>query len=105
MPNMSKWPSRNLSYLLRYSLIKPTAIPYYRRVMSEQFLTAPELEQRNWQRTRDLLAYAWKHVPFYRSRWQSLGLHPEDIQRPEHFSQIPVLTREDLQESGSELIS
>ena len=41
---------------------------------------------------------AYKHVPFYRQRFDELGLKPEDFRCAEDLNKFPLLTRKDLRE-------
>ena len=58
-----------------------------------------------WRALRRLLEHAYEHVPFYRNRFDDAGLHPDRIRTPEEFRSIPLLTREDLQESREALVA
>jgi len=68
-------------------------------------LSRDELEALSWRRTVSLLKYAYERVPYYRDTFSRVGLNPGDIRRPEHFAQVPVLTREDVRANTERLIS
>ena len=92
-------------FLAKYSLVKNKSKQYYNELLKNQTLEKDELEQLNWIRTRELLTYAYEHVPFYRNKFVSIDLHPQDITKPIYFQQIPVVQRNDLQEHFSDFIS
>lgn len=92
-------------YLSKYSLFKPTTIPKYLQVMCDQYLAKESLELLNWKRTQKLLAYAYKKVPYYRKRFTAMGLHPDDIKKPEHYCHVPILTRDDLRRHFTDIVS
>jgi phenylacetate-CoA ligase len=96
---------KSLLFMTKYSLIKPTAYPYYRQVLRDQFLSRDELESLNWERTKSLLEYAFLKVPYYKARFNQIGLHPDDIRAPEDFKNVPLLTRDDLREHCDDLVS
>lgn len=96
---------RSNLYVWKYAMAKPGAQRYFAQRLREQYLTLTEIEDLNWRRTRALLAYAFEKVPFYRSRFSAIGLHPNDIQKPEHYAQVPVLTRDDIRHDLQNLIS
>ncbi|TKJ38113.1 MAG: hypothetical protein CEE38_04975 [Planctomycetes bacterium B3_Pla] len=92
-------------FLLKYSVVKRSAIPYFKEVLRNQYLSGDEIEALNWRRTRELLEYANQHVSFYRERFKAMGLNPSEIVRPEHYSQVPVLTRDDLRVHFDKMVS
>lgn len=92
-------------FLYKYSWARPDARRAWDEAMKNQNLPPDALEALSWKRTRDLLAYAYAHVPYYRDRFHSMGLNPADITEPAHFSQVPVLTREDVRANAPRLIS
>ena len=92
-------------FLFKYSLVKRNAIPYFREVLRNQYLSRDELEYLNWNRTKALLQYAYEKVPYYKKRFDAMGLHPNDIVDPNDYCQVPVLTRKDLQEHFEDLVS
>ncbi len=92
-------------FFLKYSLIKRNAVRYFEQLVRNQHISKTQLEALNWDKTRSLLDYAYQHVPYYREKFSRIGLSPSDITRPEHYSQVPVLTRDDLRASFDELVS
>lgn len=96
---------KSVLFMAKYSLIKPNAYPYFRQTLHDQFLSRDEIESLNWKRTRELLDYAFSKVPYYKNRFNQIGLHPEDIRNPEDFKNVPLLTREDLREHVDEMVS
>jgi len=92
-------------FFLKHGLLKPGVKSYYRELLTNQDLDPEVLEQLSWKRTTQLLRHAYEHVPYYREKFKSLSLCPEDISEPKYFHQVPVLTRKDLQDHWKELIS
>ena len=62
---------------------------------------------RNYQfnSLKRLLDQAYRHVPFYKKRFDELGILPGDIQSFEDYAQIPALTREEVQSHTEDLLS
>ncbi len=54
---------------------------------------------------KKLIAYAYENTSFYKERFVNQGVHPEDIKNLDDFAQLNPVTREDIQNHGSELIS
>lgn len=61
-----------------------------------QYCSQEELEAFQWGRLKSLLDYAYRHVPFYRKRFDSAGVHPDDIRAREDLRRIPILTKEEV---------
>lgn len=92
-------------FLFKYSLFKRHTVCYFRELLRNQYLSRDELEYRSWNRTKALLQYAYEKVPYYKKRFDSIGLHPNDIAHPDDYCQVPVLRRKDLQEHFEDLVS
>lgn len=75
-----------------------------------------ELERNQWKSKEELsilqesklkmlLLHAYENVPFYRQRFDALGIGTAELYRPENFSQIPLLTKKDINENRDKMIS
>jgi phenylacetate-CoA ligase len=73
-------------------------------VDSEQW-SAAEIETYQNEKLRALIRYAYENVPYYRDRWKSLKLSPEDIRCREDLLKLPVLTKEDVRANFGRLVS
>jgi phenylacetate-CoA ligase len=67
----------------------------------------PEERLREYQieQLRRTVAYAYQHVPFYRKRFDCCGLKPEDIKTVQDFGWLPYLTKQEVRQAGTDLIS
>ena len=92
-------------FFWKYNLVKPGATAYFAQMKADQYRSPDEIEALNWERTRKLLAYAFEHVPYYRKRFQTEGLDPQDIRDPEDYEKVPLLTRTDLTGNFDDLLS
>jgi len=92
-------------YLLRYSAIKKGALRAYKNARANEVLEPEALNEHAWHKTRALLEHAYENVPWYTHRFKAIGLHPKDIVHPEHYRQVPILTRDDLAENFERFIS
>lgn len=75
------------------------------RFARAESLGRDELAHRQWEALEALLTHAYDSCPFYKSRFDSLGLRPQDIRTPQDFATIPPLTREDLRQNPEGLLS
>lgn len=92
-------------YKIKYELLKPGARAAYERALRAERLAPDEIAEENWALTRELVAYAYRHVPFYRKRFDQLGLLPGDLRESTDLRHVPVLTKQDLREHRKELVS
>lgn len=42
------------------------------------------------------MRYAYSHSPFYRTKWDSDGIHPEDIRSLKDFEAVPLVTKDEI---------
>ena len=83
-------------YLQRYALAKKGAVQAYKKGIKHQHLDESELKELSWQKTKKLLTHAYENVAWYHETFKKQGLHPNDIRRPEHYAQVPILKRQDI---------
>jgi phenylacetate-CoA ligase len=57
------------------------------------------------ERVRELIRYAYDHVPFHRDRLRERKLTPADIRRVDDLSKMPVLTKEEVRNNRDRLLS
>lgn len=74
--------------------------------MRERERWSPE-RLREWQgeRLRHVVRVAWEHTRFYRERMQARGVGPDDIRGLDDLPKLPLLTKQDVRERGSELMT
>ena len=76
-----------------------------RQIQENQWHPPEEIRRRQFLQLDRLLRHAAKTVPFYRQRLDELGLQDGKTLKPEDWQRVPLLTREDIQSAGSDLIS
>jgi phenylacetate-CoA ligase len=70
----------------------------YQALGLTQWLSPPELEQRQLAQARHLLSHCGRHVPYYAELLESHGIDPESIRSLDDFRRIPILSRRTFQE-------
>ncbi len=76
-----------------------------RMLEQSQWLSRAELDEYHLIKIQNLVAYAYKNVPFYRSLYQRAGCHPGDIKSLKDFQSFPCITRDDVITNRAELVS
>ncbi len=73
------------------------------RLMHEK--TVEELRLYQLERIRELILYAYEHVPYYRDEWKALGIKPHDIITLDDFEQLPILTKDKIRNNMENILS
>jgi phenylacetate-CoA ligase len=76
-----------------------------RELMDSEKWSAAEIEAYQNEKLRELIRSAFENVPYYRDRWKSLKLSPDDIRCREDLAKLPVLTKEDVRQNFERLVS
>jgi phenylacetate-CoA ligase len=92
-------------YLLKFGLFKPQTIQFYDRLERQQFYSSDELENLHWNKTKAIVSHAFKNVPYYRKKYTDVGFSPEDLKKNEDFSYLPLLTKDEVRENFTHMIS
>jgi phenylacetate-CoA ligase len=75
-----------------------------RLVESEKWSQA-EISAYQDERVRELIRYAYEHIPFHRDRMRERKLTPADIRQVADLSKMPVLTKEEVRNNRDRLLS
>ncbi len=71
----------------------------YRDLKRSQWLSVPAIRALQEERLRRIVNHAYRHVPFYRQRFDERGLKPADIQGLDDLHKLPFLTKDDVREN------
>lgn len=66
---------------------------YYEELKQSQWLQPTDVRKLQEAKLRAIVQHAYRHVPFYRERLDSLGIRPEEIQSVEDLHKLPVLDK------------
>jgi len=69
--------------------------------MKQQWLKTSELEEIQRKMLRGIIKHAYENVPFYHSKFDSVGVKPDDIKTVEDLSKIPITTKQELRDNFS----
>jgi phenylacetate-CoA ligase len=73
-----------------------------RRMFRNRKLPPQELEALRERKLRAVIRNAYEHVPYYRSRFRSAGISPDDIRMVEDLRNLPISTKEEMRAAGPE---
>ncbi len=63
------------------------------------FLPQEEIIRRQRKRLHEMVAYAYRHVPYYRETMRARGLTPDDFYTVEALERLPIIERSAVQEA------
>ena len=73
---------------------------------ASQYWAADKLRELQWAKLEILLKHAYESCEFYRQQLDRLGLHPNrDFKHFECLAKLPILTKSDIQQSASQMVS
>ncbi len=98
----------NASYLLHNTLMRlavPKRSQLLKLVQSRQHWGPEQIKDYQEEKLREMIAYTWKHVPFYKMHWQGHLDDPRDIQTIEDLQNLPVVTRQLFRDHSTQMTS
>lgn len=90
--------------LVNYLLNRRHILPTYRTLCASERWPAERLHELQLSKLRTVLRHAYEACPYYRKRFQALGLVPEDIRSLDDIRRIPALSRQELTEHHQEMV-
>jgi len=78
----------------------------YQRFLGEsQWYSPAQLQAYQDQQLAQLVAYSYRHAPYYRKVMDERGLKPQDIVSTGDLVKLPLLTRQNIKDNFAELLS
>jgi len=78
---------------------------HYRTLLRTQYFPPEVIRNRQWKAVTEIVRHAYETTPFYRDRLDEANIRPNTLRSSVDFSQIPLLTKDDLRSSGTEMLS
>ncbi|MCD4730169.1 MAG: hypothetical protein K8R74_06200 [Bacteroidales bacterium] len=82
--------------------------PYLRHLRyleKSQYYSLEKTKEIQWEKLKKLLIHAYQNVIFYRQNFDILGIQPEDIRTWDDFSNLKILTKEDIRKNQYRMIA
>ncbi len=86
-------------------LFRSPAVAYCSKLLSAEHLEPEALTLLNWQKRKDILAFAFEHTTFYREFYEAQGITLEDLKKPDTFSRLPIVTKKEIRSRFDDLIA
>ncbi len=71
----------------------------------EEHLSLEERRERQWELLKYVVRESYDNCEFYRKKFQAAGFHPRELKSWDDLNSIPILTKKEIREHGSEMIS
>jgi phenylacetate-CoA ligase len=85
--------------------IKGESITSYLKILkSNEQLSLPELQNIQIAKLWHILKVAYRNVTYYRTLFDGLGIHPEEIRSLQDFTHLPLLTKKTIAENDEQLL-
>ncbi len=101
---MLTWLSRYVAYPLWEIDNRTRVLPALRALERSQWLPAPVIARRQWERLQAIVKDAYASCDYYRRTYDAHGIAPTDVSSPNDFRRLPVLTKQDIRRHGDALI-
>lgn len=101
---MLGWLSKHLFFPLWELKDGSARIAYLNDLNQSQWHSEEALRKRQWEKLVAIVRYAHQHCAYYRRIVESRRLN-DYLASPEAFADFPILTKSDVRERGSELLS
>lgn len=86
--------------VMAQSAMRPSRLRMYRSYMTSQYEALDIRRARQDERLTAMLSYAEKAVPYYRTLFSQVGIHPRDMQGARDLCALPVLTKSMIRENS-----
>jgi len=80
-------------------------LKYLKEMEEVQYYSRNRILELQWERLSAMLQHAYDTCPFYTKRFQAAGLNPKKMESFDDLEKLPVLTKADIQNNLSEMIS
>jgi phenylacetate-CoA ligase len=97
---------RNILYPLdRWRTGDYAEMRYLREFERTQFLSGGEIAAMQLGRLRGMLDHAYRQCPFYRERFDDVGLLPSDVQSVDDLAVLPPLEKHEIQDNRDQMVA
>ena len=80
-------------------------LTHHKRLLKTQYDPAEVIRQRQTERMRMIIEHAYKTCKFWKERFDSVGVKPDDFRALEDLRKLPLLTKTDLRTRLDDMVS
>jgi phenylacetate-CoA ligase len=83
-------------FLLKIYIYKRDIISFYKFLKKTQHWPKDKLEKYKFNQFKKILSHAYNNSPYYKNKYDDLGINIDDIKEPSDINKLPFLTKEDI---------
>jgi phenylacetate-coenzyme A ligase PaaK-like adenylate-forming protein len=88
--------TKQLFFFSNFLLNRRNISSTYRSLMKTQWYSQDELLSLQFKKLQDVLSHSYEFIPFYKKRFDDLGMRPGDIKNFDDYKKIPSLKRQEI---------
>jgi len=96
---------KKLIYPVHESLVGRKTMKFLGELEKSQWLSPPEIKELQFRKMKYLLKHAYTNVPYYKRKFDEIGITIDEIKSLDDVGKLPLLSREDIRCNLEELIS
>ncbi len=85
---------QNNIFFLKNKLFRHNAMRHYWQALKQQKLSYDQLSSLNWEKRKKIVGHAYKHIPFYKKYYDSMGFTPDLLKTESDWIKVPALEKE-----------
>lgn len=78
---------------------------YLYDLQRHSYWNGKKLKEYQNEKVREIVKYAYEHVPYYHQRFRQLGIRPEEIRFVSDLNKLPIIRKDELLKNAELLIS
>ena len=101
----SPWIRKNVIFPIWLFKDRSPRLSYMKEMEKSQYFDYDILRKQQFTKLTNIIKYAYENTDYYRNKFDDSGIHPNDITTHKDLSNIPLLTKKDIQEHTEKLIA
>lgn len=97
--------ARHILYPIGEAFLGTKMLKYLKELEETQWWSPEQLRELQNEKLRALIKHAYENVPYYHGILEERGLTDKDIQTVDDLQKLPILTKNDIRQNFSDLIT
>ncbi|MFX0053002.1 MAG: phenylacetate--CoA ligase family protein [Candidatus Hermodarchaeota archaeon] len=97
--------AKHVIYPISQIYTRNDTLKNFRKIEKTQWFSVDKIERIQWRKLKHLLKHAFNTVPFYHRIFTKLNMTPKDITTPDNFRKLPLLSKEEIRNNYSHIVS
>lgn len=92
-------------FMLKQKLFRRNAYREYLNLKKNEKKTFKEIEKINFQKRKKIVEHVYKNVEFYHNLYNKFDFHPKQLNYPEDWKEIPIISKKIIKENTNKFLS